>query len=94
MQHRCSLGAALLVAASVLSVTCGPGSAPIIGTVDRRDVALLGNEGWIMGPTSIPDPTVGGYMDAVLDLFLQPATPWFPGQPTFPSYQFEGLVTP
>ncbi|OBK88599.1 PE-PPE domain-containing protein [Mycolicibacter heraklionensis] len=93
MQHRRSLGAALLVAASVLSVTCGPGT-PGPGAADRPGVALLGNEGWIMGPTSIPDPTVGGYMDAVLDLFLQPASPWFPGQPTFPSYDFAGLVTP
>ncbi|WP_067970467.1 PE-PPE domain-containing protein [Mycolicibacter icosiumassiliensis] len=93
MQHRRSLGAALLAAASVLSVTCGP-AVRGLGAADRPNVALAGNEGWIMGPTSIPDPGVGGYLDAVLDLFLQPVSPWFPGQPTFPGYDFEGLITP
>lgn len=84
---------AVLLAAAVLVAGSGLGVAGL-GAQDRHDVTLLANEGWIMGPTSIPDPTVGGYLDAVLDLFLQPASPWFPGQPTFPGYQFEGLVTP
>ncbi|QZA06802.1 PE-PPE domain-containing protein [Mycolicibacter heraklionensis] len=84
---------AVLLAAAVLVAGSGLGVARL-GAQDRHDVTLLANEGWIMGPTSIPDPTVGGYLDAVLDLFLQPASPWFPGQPTFPGYQFEGLVTP
>ncbi|OBI08831.1 PE-PPE domain-containing protein [Mycolicibacter nonchromogenicus] len=93
MQHRCALGAALLLAAAVPSVSVGPG-APRLDATARPDVALLADEGWVMGPTSIPDPTVDGYLDAVLELFLQPASPWFPGQPTFPGSQFEGLVTP
>lgn len=93
MSHRRPLGAVLLSAASVLTVTTGV-AAPAFGPADRAGVALLGSPGWIMGPTSIPDPTVGGYMGAVLDRFLQPASPWFTGQPTFPGYQFDGLVTP
>jgi hypothetical protein len=90
------LGAVLLTAASLLAATCGPGVAGMVGAgpQHRPDVALRADEGWIMGPTSIPDPVVGGYLDAVLDRFLQPAAPWFPGQPTFPGYRFEPLVTP
>ncbi|MEB3019890.1 PE-PPE domain-containing protein [[Mycobacterium] crassicus] len=90
MSRRRPLGAVLLAAASVLAVTVGV--QPWQGS--QQDVALLGAEGWIMGPTSIPDPTVGGYLEAVLQRFLQPASPWFPGQPTFPGYRFEPLVTP
>ncbi|BBX21524.1 hypothetical protein MTER_09350 [Mycolicibacter terrae] len=90
MSGRRPLGAALLVAASVLAAA-GPVS---VGPPYRPAVALLGYDGWIMGPTSIPDPTVGGYLDEVLARFLQPTPPWFPGQPTFPGYRFEGLVTP
>jgi len=82
---RRALGAALLAAASVAG---SPGGGP------PPDVLLLGSEGWVMGPTSIPDPGVGGYLDAVLDRYLQPATPWFTGQPTFPGSLFEPLVTP
>jgi hypothetical protein len=88
MPERRPLGAALLAAASVLAGVAGG------GPPHRHDVALLGGDGWVMGPTSIPDPTVGGYLDAVLDRFLQPAAPWFPGQPTFPGYRFEPLITP
>jgi hypothetical protein len=51
-------------------------------------------DGWIMGPTSIPDPTVGDYMSQVEARYLQPAPPWFPGQPTFGGYHFDGLTTP
>lgn len=93
MHTRRPLGAVLIAAASVLAATCGPDVASA-GLQERHDVELLAGDGWIMGPTSIPDPTVGGYMDAVLDLFLQPASPWFPGQPTFPGSTFEPLVTP
>ncbi|MEO6793790.1 MAG: PE-PPE domain-containing protein [Mycobacterium sp.] len=93
MPRRRPLGAALLAAASVLAAASGLGAASF-GPQYRPDVALLAGDGWIMGPTSIPDPTVGGYLDAVQDRFLQPASPWFPGQPTFPGYHFEGLVTP
>ncbi|RAU95042.1 PE-PPE domain-containing protein [Mycolicibacter senuensis] len=90
MRHRRLLGAALLAAASVAAAGAPAGPGPQF----RPDVVLLADDGWIMGPTSIPDPTVGGYLESVLDRFLQPVTPWFPGQPTFPGYRFEGLVTP
>lgn len=50
---RRALGAALLAAASVAG---SPGGGP------PPDVLLLGSEGWVMGPTSIPDPAVGGYL--------------------------------
>ncbi|MGV0625462.1 PE-PPE domain-containing protein [Mycolicibacter minnesotensis] len=81
------------MAAAVLAATCGPTAVPA-APQPRQEIALLADEGWIMGPTTIPDPTVGGYMDAVLNLFLQPPAPWFPGQPTFASTDFAGLITP
>lgn len=89
MIRRRPLGAILLSAASALAITAGSGAAR-----HGPEFALLANEGWVMGPTSIPDPTVGGYLGAVLDRYLQPASPRFPGQPTFPGYHFEPLVTP
>lgn len=60
-----------------------------------QELVLLADEGWIMTGTGQADPTVGGiYMDIVRDFYLQPATPWFAGQPVFPGYTFEGLTTP
>jgi len=58
------------------------------------DIVLLAGEGWIMTGTGQSDPSVGNYMDLVRDFYLQPATPWFPGQTAFPDYVFNGLVTP
>ena len=55
---------------------------------------LLADEGWIMSGTGVPDPTVGPYISQILANFLQPSPPHFPGQPTFPDYDFTGLVTP
>src|SRR5690625_4457691 len=49
--------------------------------------ALLADEGWIMTGTGQADPITGGaYLDAVRNFYLQPATPWFPGQPVFDDY--------
>ncbi|BBZ24135.1 PE-PPE domain-containing protein [Mycolicibacter hiberniae] len=58
------------------------------------DVALLAGQGWIMTGTGQADPTIGNYMDLVRDYFLQPATPWFAGQATYPDYTLNGLITP
>ncbi|ORV49271.1 PE-PPE domain-containing protein [Mycolicibacter engbaekii] len=85
-----------LLAGAVLA-TAVPGAGLGLGAhsvAPQHQVRLLADEGWIMGPTSIPDPTVGGYMEAVKALFLQPDSPWFAGQPTFDGYDFEGLITP
>jgi hypothetical protein len=57
------------------------------------EAALLANEGFIMGGTGNPDPDPG-YISQVEALYLQPSPLLFPGQPTFPGYDFVGLSTP
>lgn len=78
MRRTHPLGA-LLLAVAVLTVGSGTAAA---------------DDGWIMGPTSIPDPSVGDYLDDVTVRYLPSAVPWFPGQPMFPDHHFQGLVTP
>ncbi|KLO29801.1 hypothetical protein ABW16_08320 [Mycolicibacter heraklionensis] len=58
------------------------------------DVALLAGEAWIMTGTGQADPTIGSYMDVVRDFYLQPVTPWFAGQTSYPDYALNGLTTP
>lgn len=84
------VSAALLAAVAAVAVAAGgaAGVRPVPGVV------LLADQGWVMGPTSIPDPTVGGYLGDVLVRYLAPPAPWFAGQPTFPTYDFQGLITP
>ena len=89
------LGAVALtvVCAPVLGLTATV--SPLVGyQVERLGAQLLADEGWIMGGTGVPDPTAGGYINQILANFLQPSAPHFPGQPTFPGYDFQGLVTP
>src|ERR1700733_8991912 len=52
------------------------------------------DEGWIIGGTANPDPTVGPYISEVESLYLQPNPPFFSGQPTFDAYTLQGLTTP
>lgn len=92
------LGAALL--AALCAVVLGVSSLVPSSLAFRlenliAEVALLADEGWIMTGTGHDDPTTaGGYMDLVRDFYLQPATPWVPGQLVFPGYTFDGLSTP
>lgn len=94
-----------LPAATLPAVLCAAvvlGAAPLLGPAPvarlhkpAAEIALLADEGWIMTGTGQADPTVGGsYLDLVRDFYLQPATPWFSGQPVFGDYTFEGLTTP
>lgn len=83
------LGAAVLGPASLLSPAWAARPDNLIA-----DVALLGNEAWIMTGTGQADPTVGNYMNLVRDYYLQPDSPWFAGQTTYPDYSLTGLVTP
>lgn len=99
-KRRHSLGATLL--ALLCAVLLGLSSllSPALASrlekaiADIADVLLLAGEGWIMTGTGQADPTIGSYMDVVRDFYLQPATPWFLGQTTYPDYAFNGLVTP
>lgn len=80
-----------LLAAALLAVA----STAAVGTASTGPaVVLLAERGWILGPTSIPDPTVGSYFDDVVARYLSPSSPWFDGQPTFGTYPFTGLTTP
>ncbi|HEU4362933.1 MAG TPA: PE-PPE domain-containing protein [Mycobacterium sp.] len=82
---KLALGAALLAVASTTAIGAATSGAGVV---------LLADQGWIMGPTSIPDPTVGSYLNDVAVRYLSPSPPWFDGQPTFPTYTFTGLTTP
>ncbi|MEB3069945.1 PE-PPE domain-containing protein [[Mycobacterium] vasticus] len=83
------LGAAVLGPAALLSPAWAARLDNLIA-----DATLLAGEGWIMSGTGQADPTVGLYMDAVRAFYLQPSTPWFAGQTTYPDYSLTGLVTP
>lgn len=94
------LGAMLLavLCAVILGVTsllspAGYGWDRITDALAAR-LRLLADEGWIMSGTGQPDPTVGPYISQILANYLQPSSPHFDGQPTFPGYDFQGLTTP
>ncbi|WP_233424724.1 PE-PPE domain-containing protein [Mycolicibacter heraklionensis] len=92
-----SLGATLL--AMLCAVLLGMSSLMTPALASRlekmiADVALLAGEAWIMTGTGQADPTIGSYMDVVRDFYLQPVTPWFAGQTSYPDYALNGLTTP
>lgn len=92
------LGAMVLtvLCAVVLGVTSMLSSVLGLEGLDKLTarLRLLADEGWIMSGTGQPDPTVGPYISQILAGYLQPSSPHFPGQPTFPGYHFAGLTTP
>jgi hypothetical protein len=68
--------------------------AVVLGVVSALPPGLALQVEKFIGGTSMPDPTVGGYMDLVQARFLT-SSPLFSGQTTFPdSYTFHGLHTP
>ena len=84
-----------IVCAAVMGLTAMMTSAFVFGVkAIIAEARLLTNEGWIMGGTGNPDPTVGPYTSEVESLYLQPTPPLFPGQPTFDTYTFQGVTTP
>ncbi|WP_234708257.1 PE-PPE domain-containing protein [Mycolicibacter arupensis] len=91
------LGATLLAALCAVLLGMSSLLSPALASrVDKMiaDVALLAGESWIMSGTGTSDPNLGNYMNAVLDFYLQPTTPWFAGQATYPGYVPNGLITP
>lgn len=90
-------GALLLavLCAAVLGLTSALSSA-LAYSVDQLAIRLrlLADTGWIMSGTGVPDPSVGPYLGQILAGYLQPTSPLFTGQPTFPGYNFQGLATP
>jgi hypothetical protein len=91
-----SLGAVLLAIACAVVVGMTSTVTPALVFRLEKAIAalkLLADEGFIMGGTGLPTPTPS-YIDAVEGLYLQPPSPLFDGQPTFPGYDFQGLTTP
>jgi PE-PPE domain len=81
--------AAVMCAASMMTSAFVFGVKAIIA-----EAKLLANDvGWIMSGTGVPTPP-HDYLNEVENLYLQPNTPLFTGQPTFDSYNFQGLTTP
>ncbi|WP_082947321.1 PE-PPE domain-containing protein [Mycolicibacter sinensis] len=81
-----------VLCAAMLGVTALVGSSGTDQLIAR--LRLLADEGWIMSGTGVPDPTVGPYISQILANYLQPSSPLFDGQPSFPGYTFGGLTTP
>lgn len=84
---------AVLCAVMVAATPTHPGAGFGVDQLTAR-LRLLADEGWIMSGTGVPDPTVGSYFSQILAGYLQPASPHFDGQPSFPGYNFVGLTTP
>ncbi|MGH3560532.1 MAG: PE-PPE domain-containing protein, partial [Mycobacterium sp.] len=57
------------------------------------DAVLLDTESWIIGGSGLPIPTPS-YVDAVNGRYIDPKTPFFPGQPVFPVDKANALFTP
>ncbi len=91
-----SMGAVSLAIAGTLALGAMPAVAPTLAAGARTvpaEAALLDTQSWIMGGSGLPIPPPD-YMEAVSKLFIDPATPFFPGQPQFPVDATNGLFTP
>ncbi|CAJ1494730.1 PE-PPE domain-containing protein [[Mycobacterium] kokjensenii] len=91
-----SLGAVSLAAAAFTALGIGPAVAPgLAGNLKTlvADTTLLDTESWIMGGSGLPIPPPQ-YLEALTDRFVDPATPKFDGQPSFPVDAVNPLFTP
>jgi len=96
LSTRNSLGSVPLVMAGIIALGVVPAVTPSLAATAKSVVAqatLLDTESWIMGGSGLPIPPPS-YLAALTDRFLDPATPKFAGQPTFPVDVTNGLFTP
>ncbi|MEB3050752.1 PE-PPE domain-containing protein [Mycolicibacter sp. MYC123] len=96
LSTRSPLGAVPLVMAGIVALGVVPAVTPGLAATAQSVVAqttLLDTESWIMGGSGLPIPPPA-YLEALTDRFLDPATPKFAGQPTFPVDVTNGLFTP
>lgn len=84
--------APLVAAVLGLSTVIGPGAEVAAKTVPA-EVNLLDTEAWIMGGSGAPIPSAGS-MAALSQRYVNPAAPFFPGQPQFPVSATHSLFTP
>lgn len=91
-----SLGVVPLALAGIVALGVAPVASPGLAATAKTVVAqanLLDTESWIMGGSGLPIPPPQ-YLTALTDRFLDPATPKFEGQPTFPVDATNPLFTP
>lgn len=90
-------GAVPAAIAAAVALAVLPVLHPVSATTGTRTLPapakLLDTESWIMGGSGIPIPPQS-YLDSVSELFINPAAPWFAGQPLFPVAAMNGLFTP
>lgn len=91
-----SLGAVPLTLAAITALGVAPVVVPDLTASVKTVIAqttLLDTESWIMGGSGLPIPSPQ-YLAALTDRFLDPSTPKFAGQPTFPVDATNPLFTP
>lgn len=98
LSHRnlTSFGAVPLTLAAIAALGVAPVVAPELAATAKTVIAqttLLDTESWIMGGSGLPIPPPQ-YLTALTDRFIDPSTPKFEGQPTFPVDATNPLFTP
>ncbi|WP_230987344.1 PE-PPE domain-containing protein [Mycolicibacter heraklionensis] len=91
-----SLGAVSLAITGAVALGVLPALQPT-WTIGAKTVLaqakLLDTEAWIMGGSGLPIPPQS-YMDALFARYIDPTTPFFPGQPSYPVDATNPLFTP
>lgn len=77
--------ASLSVATSLIPGEAGVG-------IVAEAIRMLNTEAWVMGGSGNP-LAPQGYIDALMANFVNPALPFFEGQPVFPVDSANGLFT-
>lgn len=96
LSSRNPLSVVPLAMAGIVALGVVPAVAPGLTATAKSVVAqtmLLDTESWIMGGSGLPIPPPA-YLEALTDRFLDPSTPKFAGQPTFPVDVTNPLFTP
>ncbi len=85
-----------LAITSAVTLGVSPALNPLV-TAETKTVLtpakLLDTEAWIMGGSGLPIPPQS-YMDALFARYIDPATPFFDGQPRYPVDKTNPLFTP
>lgn len=85
-----------LAITSAVTLGVSPALHPVSTTAWKTvaaQVKLLDTEAWIMGGSGLPIPPQS-YIDALFDRYIDPATPFFDGQPRYPVDKTNPLFTP
>ncbi|OBH21111.1 PE-PPE domain-containing protein [Mycolicibacter sinensis] len=88
-----SLNLLPLALAPAVALSVVPGLNPAVTRSVLAQAELLDTESWIMGGSGLPIPPQS-YIDALSARYINPATPFFDGQPRYPVDATNGLFTP